>query len=368
MPSAHNPKAAYTPKRLPPPAPLGGRPYRVAAVLPRYLPEHNAGAETMAHALLTSLAGFGWDVRVSAIEHRGRPYRWDGVMVESGLDDSATGGVVEWADVVVTHLHGTRRAVAWCRQGRPLVHLVHNHTQLTNQRVRDRRDAALVVWNSEWVAREWAHWAGPSIVVRPPTVPARYATEAPDRYANGYVTLLNLTEVKGGKTFWRLAQERPDLPFLGVVGAYYLQELPDPLPPNARVLDNDPDVLRVYGQTRVLLMPSHYESWGQTAVEAMASGIPVVASDTPGLRECLTSPTLGTCGLLVDMHDFDGWRAALRSLDDPTMWAAVSALARARSIELEEQARADTRLFANCMGALAEGRSVERFTKEAAHD
>ena len=38
-------------------------------------------------------------------------------------------------------------------------------------------------------------------------------------------------------------------------------------------------------QTRCFLMPSHYESWGMTAVEAMAAGLPVVAYDLPVFRE-----------------------------------------------------------------------------------
>jgi glycosyltransferase involved in cell wall biosynthesis len=81
-------------------------------------------------------------------------------------------------------------------------------------------------------------------------------------------------------------------------------------------------------------MPSTYESWGRTAVEAMASGIPVIAAPTPGLVEALTSPTLGECGLFADADDDDGWIAALKLLDSPKEWDRYSALARQRSAEL----------------------------------
>lgn len=360
MPDAHNPKSHHRQRRLPPPAPLKGRPYRMAAVVHRYLPEHNAGAETMLHALLQALTRAGWEIRVSAREHRHRPYRWEGIQVEPGNDDSSTGDVVEWADVVITHLHSTRRAVAWCRQGRPLVHLVHNHAQLASERVQGRRDAAMVVWNSQWVADHWAEWPGPSILVRPPTEVERYRTVDPVRNAAGHVTLLNLTDVKGGTTFWKLVDRRPDLPFMGVIGAYYNQEIPDRVPANARLVENTPNVRDIYARTRVLLMPSVYESWGQTAAEAAASGIPILAASTPGLRECMTSARHGECAIFLDPRDVDAWADALRDLDDPRTWERWSDKARARSAELAVQAAADTDLFVHTMELLAEGRSVDR--------
>ncbi|WP_262928542.1 glycosyltransferase family 4 protein [Streptomyces sp. CBMA152] len=54
----------------------------------------------------------------------------------------------------------------------------------------------------------------------------------------------------------------------------------------------------VYSRSRVILMPSLYESWGRVAVEAFASGIPVIAHTTPGLVESMgeagSSPTVTT--------------------------------------------------------------------------
>lgn len=89
-------------------------------------------------------------------------------------------------------------------------------------------------------------------------------------------------------------------------------------------------MVRVYGKTRVLLMPSIYESWGRVGVEAMASGIPVIANPTDGLSEAL-----GDAGVFVDRDDLDGWENAIRRLQDGRSWNAASRRAKARSAELD---------------------------------
>lgn len=354
--SSYNPFTGRSRGSLPPAAPTAGRRLRIVAQVPRYLPEHNAGAEHTLHAILRHLVQEGWDARVLSVEHRGAPYRWDGVEVIGSPRDADMGPQWAWCDVGITHLHGTRGAVAWARHGRPLVHLVHNHTQLETQRVRPA-DAALVIWNSRWIAERWATWPGPSLVVNPPVDPAEYETENPDRNLCGSVTLLNLTAVKGGPMFWRLAKARPDLPFLGVDGAYYLQE-PPPALVNVEHMDNQVDVVPIYQRTRVLVMPSTYESWGRTAVEAMASGIPVIAAPTEGLTEVLMSPTLGPCGLFADADDDAAWLAALEALDDPGFYRQTSNLAKRRAAELAVDSRFQMGHLTASLTALAEGRSL----------
>jgi glycosyltransferase involved in cell wall biosynthesis len=58
----------------------------------------------------------------------------------------------------------------------------------------------------------------------------------------------------------------------------------------------------------VLMVPSVHESYGMAAVEALASGIPVIAHPTPGLREAL-----GDAGTFVDRADVRVWVAAVAS-------------------------------------------------------
>ena len=51
----------------------------------------------------------------------------------------------------------------------------------------------------------------------------------------------------------------------------------------------------------IFVIPSLWEGFGLAAVEAMSAGLPVVASDVPGLREVVGAN--GTCGVLVDPRD-----------------------------------------------------------------
>jgi D-inositol-3-phosphate glycosyltransferase len=61
------------------------------------------------------------------------------------------------------------------------------------------------------------------------------------------------------------------------------------------------DVLPLYyAAADVVVMPSHYESFGMVALEAMACGTPVVASDVGGLSFTVAD---GVTGYLVPARD-----------------------------------------------------------------
>jgi glycosyltransferase involved in cell wall biosynthesis len=67
--------------------------------------------------------------------------------------------------------------------------------------------------------------------------------------------------------------------------------------------------------------------------EAMCSGIPVVASPTPGLRE-----SLGDAGIFVDTSNLNAWFEAVRALQDPSAWqeASLKALSRAEQLAAQD--------------------------------
>ena len=72
----------------------------------------------------------------------------------------------------------------------------------------------------------------------------------------------------------------------------------------------------------VFALSSRYEGFGNVLIEAMACGVPVVATASPGTREIVS---VGTDGLLVDHHEPEALAAALaRVLSDSPLRQRLS--------------------------------------------
>lgn len=78
------------------------------------------------------------------------------------------------------------------------------------------------------------------------------------------------------------------------------------------------DLLQLYAGATLLLYPSVYEGFGLPALEAMASGIPVITSNRSSLPE-----VVGDVGITVEPGDEKGFAEAIRMLaEDPAARAA----------------------------------------------
>jgi glycosyltransferase involved in cell wall biosynthesis len=115
-----------------------------------------------------------------------------------------------------------------------------------------------------------------------------------------FVTFVNPEPLKGVALFARIAEEvssrHPEIPFLivksrtsgqtlintGLAGGFDLGR-------HRNIVLANPvsEPSRIYGVTRILLVPSLIEASGRVAAEALLNGIPVIASDRGGLPETL---------------------------------------------------------------------------------
>ena len=85
------------------------------------------------------------------------------------------------------------------------------------------------------------------------------------------------------------------------------------------------DVAPLLANADVFLLPTQSESFGLSALEALASGVPVVGTRAGGLVEVVKD---GETGYLCEVGDTDGMaRAALKILQEPGRWAKMSAAA-----------------------------------------
>lgn len=88
---------------------------------------------------------------------------------------------------------------------------------------------------------------------------------------------------------------------------------------------DDAQLAEVLGRARALLFPSHAEGFGIPLVEALAAGIPVIASDLDVFREIS-----GDIPDLLPPDDEDAWIAALKDYNSENSPRRESQLARLR--------------------------------------
>ena len=95
---------------------------------------------------------------------------------------------------------------------------------------------------------------------------------------------------------------------------------------------SDERIVELYAEAEVAVVPSLYEGFSLPAIEAMACGLPLVATTGGALPEVVG--TDGETGMLVPPGDVGALAAALgRALDDPDLRARVGEGGRRRVLE-----------------------------------
>ncbi|HWB83274.1 MAG TPA: glycosyltransferase family 4 protein [Bryobacteraceae bacterium] len=127
----------------------------------------------------------------------------------------------------------------------------------------------------------------PAAVIHPP-IYGRGPFRNYGNFERGLITMINPCAVKGISIYLDVARQLPQYEFGAVPGWGTTSADRRALAQvsNVRLLANTRDIDEVLAGTRILLMPSlWYEGFGLIVMEAMLRGIPVVSSDSGGLRE-----------------------------------------------------------------------------------
>jgi glycosyltransferase involved in cell wall biosynthesis len=146
----------------------------------------------------------------------------------------------------------------------------------------------------------------------------------------------NLTQSKN-LPFLVRAFERADVPARLVLAGRPLERYRDivsavessPRRGQIQVLDDtsDGELELLYRHATALVLPSRYEGFGLTALEAMKRGCPVLASDIPALREIS-----GAGAEVLPLDDEQAWSDAIRRVVDDEQYRAELRERAARAV------------------------------------
>ena len=287
---------------------------RSVMLLHAYVPFWNAGSEVCAHTVNRLLVQKGHEVWVGA---PGYPYTiYEGVHIFNSDDRTLIHSLMRNTQVISTHSFRDRCLKLSDQYGTAFIDWFHGGTYTGKARLDQSRSENPKCWaifnsysllnaHNNTIKEEKYH------ILRPPVDWREYAISNNNRQKK-YVTLSNLNENKGGRILIEIAKAVPEVDFLGVRGSYWSQ-IEDHTVNNITYIDNTPKIKEVYALTKILIMPSKDETWGRTAIEAMSSGIPVVASPTPGLKECCEN-----AALFVERRNIDEWARLIRRLCNDT--------------------------------------------------
>jgi len=318
---------------------------RLTTVMHGYPPLWAMGGEVSTHRTIRTIP----DSR-AFIQTVEEPYELDGVEVRPLPDISILGiatAIAEDLDAVFTHSSLSEPAVRAARKLRkPSLLGIHAPRRFAPDLIRAARGATVRIYNTDAAKEDWRDPSG--WVLHPPAVRLEVVDGPRDAY-----TLASSLVNKGSKQVLELAKILPDKRFIIVRspaeathGLRGFEKMAAALP-NVEVWDRlEPHEMgKLWSQTRIVLVPSNYETYGLVAVEAAWWGIPSVHVNTPHVLEGIGN----AARLLTGTTTEDVGMAIMDIEADYQMWANS---AEDRAIILADREKLELERFAEGVSQL----------------
>lgn len=258
----------------------------LTAFLHGYPPFWSMGGELSTHRTLRVVP----DAQV--FTNTAEEYELDGVRVRASSGSSHQNIMTDVeagaASVLYAHSSMSQETIRAAKKLRlPSILAVHAPPRFGGDLRRAWHHATVRLYNTEVARKDWKDSKG--WLLHPPIGEASAPLAGPHDALTLTSSLLN----KGAERVLKLAQMRPDQRFIVVEspahpthGDPLFWEIASRLP-NVEIWPRlHPDEMwKLWIETHILLVPSRYETYGMSALEAAWHGIPSVHVDTPHVRE-----------------------------------------------------------------------------------
>ena len=283
-------------------------PKNVILMCDSFLPVTVAGSELSAYETIKYLRSRGHNVSIYVKTHKVLHYDQFPIHKYDPNNDKCRGDIIN-TDVVLFQMSNGHESLDVVKLRNKMtylfIHMVNSYDWLLQQKV---GFPVTIIYNSH-MTQDTLPTLYDNMRMVPYVDTSKLRLNTQFTMQNDVVTLINCNQNKGGEILLEIAKKMPDVQFLGIRGGYSNQIIEKSVTKNLTYMDNQKDINVVLRKTGILIMPSKNETWGRTAVEAMASGIPVIHSDAPGLVECV-----GGAGIQCDRNDIDAWCQSIRRI------------------------------------------------------
>ena len=209
--------------------------------------------------------------------------------------------------------------------------------------------------NSEFMQKAVEKFVGVKIdrIIQPMLNEERVVCQ--DNFEKKYITLINSDVGKGGRIFIEIAKQMPNQQFLVVgLGAPII---PDNIRinkelrsiPNVKVLEKTDDMASIYGQTKMLLIPSLVdETFSMVALEGMANSLPILYSPNGNLPYLIKD-----AGVVLPEENINAWVETLKNiLEDEEYYSLLCNISKKRASLFSPQKELDSfeEMVRNCIG------------------
>ena len=279
---------------------------KILIITKLYFHKNKAGGEAYLHHFLKLLQK-GVDVSIEVLipdSEEMKKLEFDGININetTELFNDDLLSYCQNADLVITHLDFAFETVNYCLEiNKPVIMIFHNSIEQYNPFIENEN--VIKIFNSNFVKKDYLNRGLVPVnshLIYPYVDFQKYSKFKKHTKKRQYITLINPSENKGADVVLRLAQNNKNRKFLIVEGGYYPHQQSYYINkfsslPNCHVIENTSTIIKdVYSKSRIVMMPSIYESYGMVAAEASCMGIPIIVNDnSEGLKENLGKLCLG---------------------------------------------------------------------------